>query len=116
MNLANFVRIATVELFDEFAGVRYVFEGFPSFGFSGSFVSSPSNEVVKLASNSFRVEYRNNFVFCMTIDFDRRRRRLMSIGNSVTSIWGEEIRMKNWMKETHRARKIETKCRRTYSR
>lgn len=95
MNLANFVRIAAMELFNEFACVRHVFEGFPGFGFSGSLVSGPSNGVMKLASNSFRIKYSNDFVFGLTIDFDRRRRRLMAIGNGVASIRGEKVRMKN---------------------
>lgn len=116
MNLANFARIAAMELFDEFACVRHIFEGFPGFGFSRSLVSGPSNEVMKLASNSFRIEYGNDFVFGLTIDFDRWRRRLMAIGNGVASIRGEKIRMENWMKKTHRARKLKTKCGRTYSR
>ena len=75
-----------MELFDEFAGVRNVFDRLPSLGLGSSFVSGPSNEVMEFSANVLRVQNGYDFVFGVSIDFDRRWGRLVSIRNRILAM------------------------------
>lgn len=101
MNLARFLWIFFVELFDEFETVRQMFDWFPSFCFSCVLMTSPSNQIKNLAIVFSRIEDRTDFVFRATFDLDWRWRWLSSIGDSSGSMWRKKRGMKYWMEESH---------------
>ena len=65
-----------MKLANEIGRVRNVRRWLPGLSFGSVFVTGPADEVFEFIATTSRIENGRDFIFCVAVDFDRRRKRM----------------------------------------